>query len=85
MTNRERLHKVLDLEGLRIQPVNKTLLQVEKATSKKKQGYLKCVTDDLIAEGLIDAALSDDKGLIGFMVFVPKSEFMKMYENEDIG
>lgn len=82
MTNRERLHKVIDLEGLIIQPVNRTLSQVSKATSAKKKGYLKCVTDDHIADGLISSVGSQDKGLIGFMIFVPQSEFNKMYEEE---
>lgn len=82
MTNRERLHKVLDLEGLIIQPVNRTVLQVSKATGKKKFGYLKCATENDIADGLIDSVGNTDKGLVGFMIFVPKREFNKMYKDE---
>ncbi len=82
MKNKERLHKILDLKGLLIQPINTTMTNVAVATGKKKNGHIKCITDDKIAEGLIDATGNLDKGLIGFMIFAPQSEVMKMYEEE---
>lgn len=82
MKNKDRLHKVLDLKGLRIQPISRCLLEVKKATSKNKPGFIKCATEDAIANGLINGITDEDKGLVGFMIFVPKSEFIKMYEKE---
>lgn len=85
MTNRERMHKILDLEGLRIQPVNKTLIEIKKASSKKKPGCIKCVVDDSVADGLMAENFGEkEKGLVGFMIFVPTSEFDHMYEEEKV-
>lgn len=80
MTNRELLHKILDSENVILQPINKTLEQASKRTSKKRPGYIKCVTDDIIAEGLINAHFDSNNGLIGFMMFIPINEYKTIHE-----